>query len=101
MIPIGGPPIPDRRRQLDAIHPPRHVDVGENDADVGSALQHRDGRRGVGSLQHHEARVFGEIDRRDAEEWFVFDDEDNGPGLGHVLGSSQLGQWGAEIGLEA
>ena len=58
--------------------PPRHVDVGEHDPDVGPGDQQGDGLVGVGGLNRVEAGLLDHVHGVHAQDRFVLNDEDDG-----------------------
>ena len=56
------PAMPDVMGQCQSIHRSRHLDVGKNDPDIGSALQHANGFRGRPCLDAFETRFFQTVD---------------------------------------
>lgn len=51
----GWPPVPDEAGELQPIHRTRHLDIGEDDVDIGTGLEDRDGLVGVAGLNDFEA----------------------------------------------
>ncbi|MDR6872030.1 hypothetical protein J2Y55_003046 [Bosea sp. BE125] len=75
----GRPAVANREGKLDAVHRARHIDIGEDDPDVGVRLKDMDGLVGVRRLDRDEAGLLDNVDGIHANERFVFHDEDRDP----------------------
>ena len=73
------PPAPDGGGQLQPIHGPRHLDIGENDADVEPVLEDHDRFVGVFCFDDVESAGRDHVDRVHADQELVFNDQDDRP----------------------
>ena len=71
------PPAPDGGGQLQPIHGPRHLDIGENDADVEAMFEDHDRFVGVFCFDDVESAGLDHVDRVHADQELVFDDQDD------------------------
>jgi hypothetical protein len=72
----GRPPASNGGGQLKTVHGTRHMDIRENNRDVGSALKNFDGLVSVFRLNDFEAAGSDHINRIHADEKFVLDNQD-------------------------
>ena len=77
MILIGGQRSCTAVRKSEAVHAAGHLDVGEQQHDVGSGFQDCDGLVGIDRLDRRVTGVFHHIDRAHAKQHFVLDDEND------------------------
>src|SRR5580704_18697600 len=70
------PSVADRVGELEAIHRARHVNVGEDHADVPAVLQDPYGFIGVGGFDDRESRRLDRFDGAKPNQRLIFDDED-------------------------
>jgi hypothetical protein len=92
-----GPRGVDAAGQGLAAHGPWHVDVGEQDADIRASVQDVPSLVGVTGLDRRQACILQHLDRVQAHESVVLDDDDHG-GIQGALRGHGPSLWGSEVG---
>lgn len=72
----GGPPVTDSRREFEPIHAAWHVDVREDDLDVGVRREDDYGLVGIRCLEDFEPDILKLIGNVHSEKNFIFYDKD-------------------------
>ena len=67
-----------RMRQLQPVHRAGHLDIGEQQRDIGAGFQDAHGLVSVDGLDGVETGVLDDIDRAHAQNHLVLDDQDVG-----------------------
>jgi hypothetical protein len=78
MILIGGQRLMHGVGELQSVHTAGHLDVGEQQRDVGSGFENGDSLVGIHRLNRGITGVFHHIDRAHPQQHFVLDDENDG-----------------------
>ncbi|QXI66003.1 hypothetical protein CP157_03795 (plasmid) [Paracoccus marcusii] len=68
----GQPTFSDKRGELEAIHPARHIHIGEDDTDIRARFQDPDCIRSVSGLNRFETRIFNHVECGHPEDRFIF-----------------------------
>jgi hypothetical protein len=76
--PDGRPSISDKAGELEPVHRAWHLNIGEDDVDVGSDLENRDGLVGITRLNHREPGLLDGLRRVFPDQELVFDDQNHG-----------------------
>lgn len=71
-----GPTTANILGKLQAIHGTRHIDIGENDPDVGSRCQNLDRLVSIRRLESLKSCLLDHVDRIHQQKRLVFDDQD-------------------------
>ena len=71
------PAVADEPGKLQPVHRTRHLDIGEDDADIGTALKDRDGFIGIGRLNDFKSGVLDRLGGIQPQQEFVFDNQDH------------------------